>query len=100
MELGSQAPVNDQSSSSSFIMATDERQVKIEEEIVQMLEGKIQGQFTTLTARSIRIGTYKSVNKEKLVFVDKAIRIIVPSIHDREIKFFSLGNIFLDLFHH
>ena len=71
-------------------MATDERQVKIEEEIMQMMEGTITGQFTTLAARSIRIGTYKSFPKEKFVFVEKAIRIIVPSIHDRKFNFFPI----------
>ena len=60
--------------------ASDDRESKVAEEIKQLLSGEAQGLYTTLTARSIRVGSYKSFCKEKIVFADKAIQITVPHI--------------------
>ena len=62
------------------------------EEIKSIMDGTTPGQFTTLTARSIRLGSYKSFSKEKIVFVEKAIQITVPSIFEREFFYFSLSS--------
>ena len=63
-------------------MPADEREAKIVEEIKNLIDGKVTGQYTTLTARSIRVGSYKSFCKEKIVFADKAIQITVPNIFE------------------
>ena len=72
-------------------MPNDDREKQIREEIQNLLDGNNQSsQFTTLTARSIRVGSYKSFSKEKIVFIDKAIQITVPAIFER--KLFSWGD--------
>ena len=50
-----------------------------------MLAAEVPGQLATLTARSIRVGSYKSFCKEKIVFAEKAIQITVPHIMQRKI---------------
>jgi hypothetical protein len=69
-------------------MPSDDREAKIVDEIKSLVDGKVKGQYTTLTARSIRVGSYKSFCKEKIVFADKAIQITVPNIF--ECKFIKL----------
>ncbi len=86
---GSKSSEGGDSSSSSIQMPNDDREKQILEEIKTLIDGNNQSsQFTTLTARSIRVGSYKSFSKEKIVFIDKAIQITVPAIFER--KLFSL----------
>ncbi len=66
-------------------MPNDDREKQIREEIQNLMDGSNQSsQYTTLTARSIRVGSYKSFSKEKIVFIDKAIQITVPAIFERK----------------
>ena len=43
-----------------------------------LIKGEVTGQHTSLTCRSIRIGSYKTLAKEKVHFTQKAIYIRVP----------------------
>ena len=47
-----------------------------------LIRGEVTGQHTSLTCRSIRIGSYKTLAKEKVHFTQKAIYIRVPYLTD------------------
>ena len=47
-----------------------------------MISGNSLSQFTHLTCRSIRIGSYKILTKEKVYFTQKAIYLKVPCLTD------------------
>ena len=52
-------------------------------DLQSMIQGdKPAGQFTTLTCRSIRVGSYKILTKEKVHFTQKAIFLKVPYLTD------------------
>uniref|UniRef100_A0A0K2UJS5 Putative LOC100642437 [Bombus terrestris] n=1 Tax=Lepeophtheirus salmonis TaxID=72036 RepID=A0A0K2UJS5_LEPSM len=55
---------------------------KNKEEEESVVDDPIVGDYITLTCRSVRIGSYKSVPRDKVIFTQKGLRIVVPSIKD------------------
>ena len=51
-------------------------------DLQSLLRQEVTGQSTNLTCRSIRIGSYKTLAKEKVYFTQKAIYIRVPYLTD------------------
>ena len=51
-------------------------------DLQSLLKQEVTGQSTNLTCRSIRIGSYKTLAKEKVYFTQKAIYIRVPYLTD------------------
>ena len=51
-------------------------------DLQSLLKQEMTGQSTNLTCRSIRIGSYKTLAKEKVYFTQKAIYIRVPYLTD------------------
>ena len=49
-----------------------------------------KGNFVGLSCRSIRVGSYKSMSKDKAVFTHTGIHVKVPDIIDRKSFFFKL----------
>lgn len=47
-----------------------------------LINGNSSQQFTTLTCRSIRVGSYKILTKERVFFTEKAIYLKVPFLTD------------------
>jgi hypothetical protein len=49
-----------------------------------ILDGSIPGSFTLLHCRTVRIGSYKVVPKDRVLLSSIGIRIAVPAIEDGE----------------
>jgi hypothetical protein len=49
-----------------------------------ILDGSIPGSFTLLQCRTVRIGSYKVVPKDRVLLSSVGIRIAVPAIEDGE----------------
>jgi hypothetical protein len=64
-----------------------------------ILDGSIPGSFTLLQCRTVRIGSYKVIPKDRVLLSSIGIRIAVPAIEDGECMtdiFMSLGFFFTD----
>lgn len=49
-----------------------------------MADGSAPGQYTLLQCRTVRIGSYKVVPKERVVLSSEGVRVCVPAIEDGE----------------
>lgn len=58
-------------------------------DIQSLNDGTLKGQYTSLQCRSLRIGSYKVMPKERVLIVPQGIRIEVPPIADGKSKKYS-----------
>jgi hypothetical protein len=66
-----------------------------------ILDGTIPGSYTLLQCRTVRIGSYKVVPKDRVLLSSVGIRIAVPAIEDGEyvrIVFCVVYNFFESIF--
>jgi hypothetical protein len=49
-----------------------------------IIDGSIPGTFTLVQCRTVRIGSYKVVPKDRVIICSAGIRITVPAIEDGE----------------